>query len=143
MAGAEPRVRGLEGPGRGLGRPSCPGSFSLRRWRWPRWNPTGAGPAPALAEAEAAARPGSWAPRAARVMRTEAEAAGSLLEPGQSLPQGPALNPGNERDSALARAGSGRATLGRLPPQSSRKALGETWPGVHSYLGHALPTPAT
>ncbi|XP_058512481.1 protein GUCD1 isoform X2 [Ochotona princeps] len=39
-------------------------------------------PAPAGREAAARTGPGPWAPRAARVMRTEAEAAGSPLEPG-------------------------------------------------------------
>eukprot|EP00070_Physeter_catodon_P034696 XP_028341590.1 protein GUCD1 isoform X2 [Physeter catodon] len=78
--------RGLEGPGRGLGRPSCCLPFTPARWCW-RWlprNPARTGPAstPVKAEAAAGSGPGPWEPPAARVMRTEAEAAGPPLEPG-------------------------------------------------------------
>uniref|UniRef100_A0ABI7Z503 Guanylyl cyclase domain containing 1 n=5 Tax=Felidae TaxID=9681 RepID=A0ABI7Z503_FELCA len=83
-------TRSLEGAGRGLGRPCHRLLFSPPRWRWQwrrqrrRRNLTRTGPTPAPVEAEAAAGAGRgpWAPRAARVMRTEAEAAGPPLEPG-------------------------------------------------------------
>nr|XP_031530566.1 protein GUCD1 isoform X4 [Vicugna pacos] len=89
--------RGLEGPGRGLGWPSSRLLFSPPYWRW-RWrwqwrrrNPARTGPAPAPAEAKAAAGagPGPWEPRAARVMRTEAEAEGPPLEPAGDFVQLP------------------------------------------------------
>lgn len=99
--------RGLEGPGRGLGRPSRCLPFTPARWCW-RWlprNPARTGPAPAPVKAEAAAGsgPGPWEPPAARVMRTEAEAAGPPLEPGQCSSRAQLSLRGTGGDPALAR----------------------------------------
>lgn len=95
-------VPDLEGTGRGLRRPShrLPVSEARRRRRR---NSARAGRARCPAEVAAAtsSRPGPWEPCATRVMRTEAEAAGQPLEPGQCLSKGLALTGGTEGDSAL------------------------------------------
>jgi hypothetical protein len=104
MEGAGFQRPDLEGIRRGLRRPShrLPGSeprWRRRRRRRRRRNSalTGRARCPAEVAAAISSRPGPWAPCAIRVMRTEAEAAGQPLEPGQCLSSGPCLQPGERR----------------------------------------------
>lgn len=97
----------LEGIRRGLRRPRhrLPGSEP----RWPRRRRrrnstlTGRALRPAEIAAAISSRPGPWAPCATRVMRTEVEAAGQPLEPGQYLSKG------EPRGGLRPRAGQGLA----------------------------------
>ncbi|KAG8523127.1 Protein GUCD1 [Galemys pyrenaicus] len=113
--------------GRGLGWPShrLPSS---PQYLWPLRNPTRSGPSPAPAEAEAAAGagPGPWAPRAAWVMRTEVEAAGQQLEPGDfvQLPV-PIIQQLYHWDCGLACSRMVLRYLGQLDDSEFERALQE------------------
>lgn len=123
MEGAGFQRPDLEGIRRGLRRPRhrLPGSEP----RWPRRRRrrnstlTGRALRPAEIAAAISSRPGPWAPCATRVMRTEVEAAGQPLEPGQCLSKG---EPRGDSALELGRVWP-RATLGRLRPQSSLELL--------------------
>lgn len=105
------QISALEGTRRGLRWPSprLPHSEPRRRRRWRRpISPhTGCACCPAEVAAAISSRPGPWAPCATRVMRTEAEAAGQPLEPGQCLSKGPCPHRGNR---------GGRGGGGTTPP---------------------------
>lgn len=115
----------LEGTRRGLRRPSrrLPDSEPRRRRRRSCTH-TGRACCPEEVAATVSSRLGPWAPCATWVMRTEAEAAGQPLEPGQCLSKGLALIGGTEGDSALEpRRVRLRATLGNLRPQAGLELL--------------------
>lgn len=122
------QIPNLEGTRRGLRwfSPRLPLSEPRRRrqrrWRRRISSHTGRACCPAEVAAAISSRPGPWAPCATRVMRTEAEAAGQPLEPGQCLSNGPCPHRGNRGwDSALE--------LGRVWPLDLGPSAASAWRG--------------